>query len=81
MNIKVPDHITDKEEIAAWIADQEEQAEMNAKMKAEAAAKNEAVAPAEDSVVEAVEEVAMEDEVEVEVKKPAPKKKTTCKKK
>ena len=76
MEIKVPEHITDKEEIAAWIADQEEQAAMIAKMKAEAAAKNEAVAPAEDSVVEAVEEVAMEDEVEVEVK-PAPVKKAT----
>ena len=71
MEIKVPDHITDKEEIAAWIADQEEQAAMNAKMKAEAAAKNEAVAP-----IEAAEEVAVEDTVEVEVK-PAPVKKAT----
>ena len=80
MDIKVPEHITDKDEIAAWLADQEEQAEMNAKMKAEAAAKNEAVAPADDSVVEATEEVAMTDEAEIEVK-PAPKKKTTRKKK
>lgn len=80
MKFDVPEHITNKEEIAAWIADQEEQAELNAKMKAEAAAKNEAVAPAEEAVVEAVEEIAVEDEVEVEVK-PAPKKKTTRKKK
>ena len=43
MDIKVPEHITDKEEIAAWIADQEEQAAMVAKIKAEAAAKNDAV--------------------------------------
>ena len=71
MEIKVPEHITDKEEITAWIADQEEQAAMNAKMKAEAAAKNEAVAP-----IEAAEEVAVEDTVEVKVE-PAPVKKAT----
>ena len=84
MKFEVPEHITDKEEIAAWIADQEEQAEMLAKMKAEAAAKNEAAAPAEEfvatggAVTTYTEEVAVEDVVEV---KPAPKKKATRKKK
>ena len=89
MEIKVPEHITDKEEIAAWIADQEEQAAMNAKMKAEAAVKNDAVAPAEVFVATGgivttyTENVAVEDEATIEVveDKPAPKKRTTRKKK
>ena len=80
MKFEVPEHITDKDEIKAWIADQEEQAALREKIKADAAKANDAVAPVEEAVVEAVEEVAVEDEVEVEVK-PAPKKKTTRKKK
>ena len=80
MKFDVPEHITDKEEIAAWIADQEEQVALREKIKADAAAKNDAVAPNEEAAVEAVEEVAVEDEVKVEVK-PAPRKRTTRKKK
>ena len=80
MKFDVPEHITDKEEIAAWIADQEEQVALREKIKADAAAKNDAVAPTEEAVVEAVEEVAVEDEVKVKVK-PAPRKRTTRKKK
>ena len=86
MEIKVPEHITDKEEIAAWIADQEEQAAMVAKMKAEAASKNDAVAPAEEFVAIGGEEIEFTvneviDTEEVVKVKPAPKKKTTRKKK
>ena len=75
MKFEVPEHIIDKEEIAAWIADQEEQAGLNAKIKQEAAARNDSAVGSSDAM-EVAEEVAVADDVEVEVT-PAPKKRAT----